>query len=203
MTRARLYSLGRDVLETLALSAVIFVLMHTFVARTYAVYQPSMERTLEPGQHVAIDMLTPRFEGYRRGDIVIFDPPEPWATELRGTPLIKRVIGVGGDRVAIRDGRVAVNGVALNEPYVYAGQATEPVTSVSAWTVPEGSVFVLGDHRGISEDSRTFGTVSVSRIIGRAWLRFLPFDSFGVLPAPTYPPLTGVPQDDASSQPAP
>lgn len=192
-TRRRLLLVGRDVLETVALSALIFLLMNTFVARTYAVYQPSMEQTLEPGQHVAIDMLTPRFDGYRRGDIVIFDAPEPWADAFHGVPLIKRVIGVGGDRISIRDGRVEVNGVALDEPYVYAGQRTEPTTGISAWTVPQGSVFVLGDHREVSEDSRTFGSVSVSRVIGRAWLRFLPFDAFGVLAAPTYPALDNAP----------
>jgi signal peptidase I len=145
-----------------------------------------METTLEPDHHVLIDKLTPRWASYARGDIVVIDPPFATA-ETANTPFIKRVIGVGGDRVELVDGVVVVNGTKLDEPYVYdedgAPQRTEPtIGGASEWLVPQGSVFVLGDHRGSSSDSRAFGPVEVAHVIGRAWLRYWPLDVFGVLP---------------------
>ena len=188
--RRHLTGLARDVLETLLLTLVIFVAMQAFVARVYGVEMASMEGTLEPGQRVVVDELTPRFGGYARGDIVVFQPPAPWDQTLGGQPLIKRVIGVGGDTIMIRDGHVEVNGRMLVEPYVFDGQPTDPSSGRSTWLVPEGELFVLGDHRQASADSRVFGTIPISRVIGRAWLRFLPFDTFGVLSTPVYPDLS-------------
>ena len=77
-----------------------------------------MEQTLEPDQYVLVDKLTPRFDAYKRGDIVVFNPPANWVQQ-QGQPYIKRVIGVGGDTVEIKDGAVYVNGTKLNEPYVF------------------------------------------------------------------------------------
>ena len=79
----------------------MFFLLQTFVARTFGVEQTSMESTLEPGQEVIVDRLTPAFSPYKRGDIVVFSAPEQTG---RQEPLIKRVIGVGGDRVELHDG---------------------------------------------------------------------------------------------------
>jgi signal peptidase I len=101
------------------------------------------------------------------------------------------VIGVGGDTVEVKDGEVYVNGKALVEPYLFAdapGDPPEPtVASQESWTVPAGELFLMGDHRAVSEDSRTFGAVPVASVIGRAWLRYWPVNVFGVLPTPTYP----------------
>ena len=150
-----------------------------------------MERTLEPDQYVLVDKLTPRFDPYNRGDIVVFDPPADWGD--RGTPYIKRVIGEPGDKVEIRhDGLVYVNGVELIEPYLYADDAGNPQVTTApldeaTWTVPEGELFLMGDHRQSSSDSRTFGPVPINRVIGRAWLRYWPINTFGILQTPTYP----------------
>jgi len=142
---------------------------------------------------VLVDKLTPRFDQYHRGDIVVFNPPPAWAQQSDGTPYIKRIIGVGGDTVEIReDGFVYVNGVKLVEPYLYA-QGGEPQPTIpfgqARWVVPQGEFFVMGDHREKSADSRSFGTISASSIIGRAWLRYWPFDTFGILPTPSHPEL--------------
>ena len=182
-----------EVVETLVLTVVIFLGIQTFVAQPYKVQQGSMENTLLPDQYVLVDKLTPRFDTYKRGDIVVFTPPEVWA-QSDGTPYIKRVIGVGGDKIEIHDGKVFVDGVALNEPYVFKGadgqpQETEDPLQMEKWTVPEGELFLMGDHRKSSADSREFGPVDISAVIGRAWLRYWPINTFQILPTPDHPEL--------------
>ena len=180
-----------EIAETLALTLIIFFVIQTFVAQPYQVKQRSMEHTLEPEQYVLVDKITPRFDTYKRGDIVVFKPPPDWVQD-DGTPFIKRVIGLGGDTVDIRDGSVYVNNVKLDEPYLYEeqGDSSPQPTTVQGdehrWVVAAGDLFLMGDHRANSEDSRTFGTVAASDVIGRAWLRYWPFDVFGVLQTPTY-----------------
>jgi signal peptidase I len=177
-----------EIVETLVLTLVIFVVIQNFIAQPYKVQQSSMEQTLLQEQYVLVDKLTPRFDTYKRGDIVVFTPPTDWAGDT-GTPFIKRVIGVGGDVVEIRDGGVSINGIRLDEPYVYTeADGSQQPTSASEdrWAVPVGDLFLMGDHRGDSADSRQFGTVAVDQVIGRAWLRYWPFNTFGVLPTPTY-----------------
>ncbi len=183
-----------EVVETLVLTVVIFLGIQTFVAQPYKVQQNSMENTLLPDQYVLVDKLTPRWAPYIRGDIVVFDPPETWSSGA-GVPFIKRIIGLPGDRVELRDGRVYVNDVALDEPYLFARngdpEPTDPQPGgATVWIVPEGQLLVMGDHRGSSADSRSFGPIEISQVIGRAWLRYWPFDTFGILPTPSHPELT-------------
>jgi len=185
-----------EVIQTLVLTLIIFFVIQNFVAQPYQVQQQSMERTLEPNQYVLVDKLTPRWDAYGRGDIVVFDPPESWTPDP--TPFIKRVIGLPGDIVEVRDdGYVYVNDVQLDEPYTYANDAgiTEPTTAQdqTRWVVPEGQLFVMGDHRRKSADSRVFGPISASDVIGRAFLRYWPIDTFGILETPVYPDVPASP----------
>ena len=179
-----------EVVETLVLTVLIFLGIQTFVAQPYQVEQELMENTLLPGQYVLVDKLTPRFGPYHRGDIVVFRPP---ATVGRDAPFIKRVIGVPGDTVTMDEaGRVSVNGVALDEPYVFIDQgATVPVPDEHSWTVGDDQLFVLGDHRNRSDDSRVFGVIPVDRVVGRAFISYWPPPDIGILQTPTYPPLDG------------
>ena len=181
-----------EVVETLVLTLIIFLVIQTFIAQPYRVEQQSMEQTLEPDQYVLVDKLTPRFDTFKRGDIVVFNPPPDWI-QPDGTPFIKRVIGIGGDSIEIKDGLVYVNNVELDEPYVYQEngipQPTDTSTDPPQWEIPEGELFVMGDHREKSSDSRTFGPIENGDVIGRAWLRYWPFDTFGILPTPTHPEL--------------
>ncbi|HET9851854.1 MAG TPA: signal peptidase I [Candidatus Limnocylindrales bacterium] len=182
--RGRLF----EVVETVALTVVIFLVIQTFVAQPYQVQMTSMENTFLPGHYVLVDKLTPRWAPYLRGDIVVFDPPEA-ATSDRLDPFIKRVIGAPGDTVALQDGKVLVNGIELDEPYLFTGsdgnqEPTDPEGGGTEWVVAEGQLFVMGDHRQASSDSRSFGPIEIGNVIGRAWLRYWPFDAFGLIERP-------------------
>ncbi len=174
-----------EIVETLVLTLVIFFVIQNFVAQPYRVQQQSMEDTLQPGEYVLVDKLTPRFNDYQRGEVVVFTPPETFP-QPDGTPFIKRVIGLPGDEVSIRDGAVYINDARLEEPYVKGG-VTEPPPGQDRWVIPADEYFVMGDNRSNSADSRVFGPVPRDVIIGRAWLRYWPLDTFGVLETPTYP----------------
>jgi signal peptidase I len=107
-----------EVAETLILTLIIFFVIQNFIAQPYQVQQNSMERTLEPGQYVLVDKLTPRWDSYSRGDVIVFNPPPAWTPDP--TPYIKRVIGLPGDVVTVKDdGLVYVNDTPLDEPYTY------------------------------------------------------------------------------------
>ena len=187
-----------EVVETLVLTVVIFLGIQTFVAQPYKVQQESMETTLLPDQYVLVDKLSPRWAAYGYGDIVVFDPPESWSAGS-GVPFIKRIIGLPGDKVDLRDGHVYVNDIAVNEPYIFGTssgdpQPTEPAPGgASSWLVPAGELFVMGDHRGNSADSRSFGPIELSHVLGRAWLRYWPINTFGILPTPAHPELSANP----------
>jgi signal peptidase I len=194
VTRRPMFGCLFEIVETLVLTLIIFLVIQTFVAQPYKVQQQSMEHTLEPDEYVLVDKLTPRFDTYKRGDIVVFSPPADWSRE-DDTPFIKRVIGLGGDTVDIRDGDVFIDGTKLDEPYLFSTTTTDPPqpTTVAGdehrWVIPAGEVFLMGDHRSNSADSRMFGPVETEQVIGRAWLRYWPIDVFGILPTPDYPEL--------------
>jgi len=183
-----------EVLETLVLTVLIFFGIQSFIAQPFKVQQGSMENTLIPDQYVLVDKLSPRWDSYGIGDIIVFNPPQSWA-QGSDVPFIKRVIGVAGDEVELRDGLVYVNGVAIDEPYIFEDQGGPPQVSLPApggathWLIPDGELFVMGDHREDSADSRNFGPIEVSHVVGRAWLRYWPFDTFTILPVPSYPEL--------------
>ncbi len=178
--------------ETIVLTVVVVIAFQAFVAQPYRVEHGSMLSTLHDGEMVLVDKLTPRLGGVHRGDIIVFDPPARDRDD--GAPFIKRVIGLPGERVELRRGLVWVDGVALDESgYLDADQATEPTDTLTAWDVPPHHLFVLGDHRRDSTDSRMawLGMVPLERVIGRAAARYWPIDTATVLGAPSYPGLAG------------
>ena len=187
-----------EIAETLILTIVIFWLIQTFVAQPFKVQQQSMEPTLEPEQYVLVDKITPKFDSYSRGDVVVFNPvlrdgdectaPVEEGSTVDLVPYIKRVIGEPGDVVELTNGEVYVNGVLVEEPYVH-GAPTEPQSDDETWTVEQGRLFVMGDNRENSIDSRSgqIGQVCVGDVVGRAFVRYWPIDTFGILPTPTYP----------------
>ena len=184
-----------EIAETLILTLVIFWVIQTFVAQPFQVQQDSMQGTLEEGQYVLVDKLTPHFDSYSRGDIVVFNPvtheescadPSSDIPAEGDTPFIKRVIGEPGDSVSIREEGVFVNGVEIGEPYIH-GVRTTQLSDEDTWTVPADRLFVMGDNRLNSTDSRSFGPICIREVVGRAWLRYWPLNTLGILQTPTYP----------------
>jgi signal peptidase I len=204
-----------EVASTLILTLVVYFVVTTFVAQPYEVQQESMRSTLEEGQYVLVDKMTPRFDSYSRGDIVVFNPvrraescSDPAVALPDPTPYIKRVIGEPGDLVELRDGDVFVNGVLIFEPYV-RGVATGPLSTQDTWVVEQGRLFVMGDNRTDSVDSRSdrIGEICINDVVGRAFLRYWPLDKIGILQTPTYgevpPPPGATPGPLSSPTPAP
>lgn len=189
-----------EIVETLVLTLVIYLVIHNFVAQPFEVEQGSMMPTVNPGEYVLIDKISPRFNDYQRGDIVVFQPPEGFGQG--GVPFIKRVIGLPGDTVSLENGRVFVapagaSAVRLDEPYVVRGidgtaAPTQPrnAEGTTSWTIEPGTYFVMGDNRPDSQDSRFFGPVNRKLIVGRAWLRYFPLDRVGLVVRPTYDGLS-------------
>lgn len=160
-----------DLLETLILSVLIFLVINTVSARI-RVESVSMQPTLYEGDFVIVNRLAYRFGEPGRGDIIVFRPP----TNPQAEPYIKRVIGLPGDRIHVENGVVAVNGVALREPYIKS-----PPNYTGTWVVPQDSLFVLGDNRNNSSDSHQWGMVPLSEVIGTAEVIYLPVSHWQVL----------------------
>lgn len=190
--------------ETLLLTLVVVVGVQTFVAQPYRVERESMLDTLQDGTMVLVDKLVTRTGGLGRGDIIVFTPPDRDGDD--GTPFIKRIIGLPGESVELRDGAVLIDGVPLDESgYVYEGQATLPTDTISRWQVSPGHLFVLGDHRQDSTDSRMgwLGEIPDEAVIGRAIASYWPLETATVLAAPAYPELTRTAAVEAMAQPGP
>lgn len=178
-----------ELIETLVLTLVIFFVIQNFVAQPFNVHMSSMEHSFEPDQYVLVDRLSHLWSPYARGQVVVFQSPELGEPD----PFIKRVIGLPGETVEVKDGKVFVNGTALDEPYLFRDEAgliqpTEPSNGVSRWVVPPGELFVMGDHRQVSVDSRSFGPIPISSVIGRAILRYWPLSEVELVQTPAYGP---------------
>ncbi|CAN5619173.1 MAG: signal peptidase I [Chloroflexi bacterium] len=190
-----------EVVETLVLTLLIYLVIHNFVAQPFEVQQSSMFPTIVNGEYILIDKLTTRFDGYHYGDVVVFDPPTSSGPAGDGIPFIKRIIGMPGDTITLENGRVFItqpggNPIRIEEPYVRrqddgSSAATIPAdaTGTFEWEVPDESFFVMGDNRPDSQDSRAFGPISEELVLGRAWLRYFPLERIGILSRPSYPSL--------------
>jgi signal peptidase I len=170
-----------EVVQIVLVAALLYLVVSSFVTQPFAVEMDSMEPSITAGDHLLVDRLSPRWDEYARGEIVVFNAPAPYDTD--GVPYLKRIIGVPGDRVQLENGRVYLTEqggatARVGEPYLDAGTTTLPQGPDGAisWEVGEDEYVVLGDNRGGSIDSRTFGPIHRSRIIGRAWVRYLPLD---------------------------
>ncbi len=167
----------RDVLESVVLAVVLFLVLQNTVQNT-VVEGSSMEPSLVDGQRLLVNKLAYRFSSPQRGDIVVFHAPhEP------GKDFIKRIIGLPGEKVEVRDGRVYINDQLLEEDYL-------PRTAGYSWgprIVGPDEYFVLGDNRGNSNDSHTWGMLPADLIVGKAWISLWPLERIG--------PLTGASGD--------
>ncbi len=165
-------SLLREFAEALLPALVIVLVINTFVAQATRVDGHSMTPNLLDGERLIIEKMSYRFDPPQRGDIIVIDPPSH-----TGPPLIKRVIGLPGEMVSVEQGHVLINGEPLDEPYL-----PEPTRGAYASSlVPEGHVFVMGDNRAASNDSRAFGPIAYQHIVGKAWLRYWPIQQISLV----------------------
>ena len=157
----------KEAAGTILPAVLIALFVNVFVAQAMVVHGPSMQPNLHYDQRVMVEKVTYRLmHGPRRGDVVVIDVPG------EDEPLIKRVVALPGETVEVRGGRVFVDGQLQEEPWTTRqGGPDYPPT-----VMPPLYVFVLGDNRGSSRDSRSFGPVSVDQIVGRAWFIYWPPD---------------------------
>jgi signal peptidase I len=183
---------ARELIETLIIAALLFFGMR-LIMPAVVVDGVSMVPSLQNTEHLLENRLAYRnieiggkryylFHAPKRGDIVVINPPV-----AHDKPFIKRMIGLPGDTILIRDGKVMVNGVALNETYIAETPRYTYPTSGQPYTLGPDEYFVLGDNRNASEDSHFFGPIHASAIMGKTWIAFWPKDSIGFLPRPVYP----------------
>lgn len=167
-------------MKTIGLSIFLAFGIRTALAQSYFIPSGSMEPTLKINDRFMVDKLSYHFKNPQRGDIVVFNPPDVVLKEenLDSDLFVKRIVGLPGDNVEVKGGRVYVNNRPLQENYI----ANKPSYTWGPRTVPTNSYLVLGDNRNDSYDGHFWGFVPRDRIIGRAIVRFWPLDRMGGLP---------------------
>jgi signal peptidase I len=145
--------------------------MRTYVVQTFYIPSGSMEPTLNPGDRILVDKLSYHLHAVHRGDIIVFARPPGETLEPGVNDLVKRVIGLPGETISGQNGQVYINGKPLAEPWLPKGVVTGNFAPVH---IPKGYYFVMGDNRGFSSDSRVFGPISGSLIVGRVVMRIWP-----------------------------
>lgn len=194
------HSFWRELPVLVVIAFVVALLIKTFLLQAFYIPSASMEPTLVEGDRVLVEKVSYRFGEPKRGDVVVFEKEfgtvypvhdDPWwedvASALKGLfgfptggtqDFIKRVVAVEGDTVEGREGRVYVNGEPVEEPYLAEGTETTPFGAVE---VPKDMIFVMGDNRGNSDDSRAFGPIPVEEVVGHAFLLLWPPSDFDTL----------------------
>jgi signal peptidase I len=197
-----------ETIKTIGVSVVLALAMRQFVAEARFIPSGSMEPTLLVDDRLIIDKVSYKFSNPQRGDIVVFDPTDTLKAQKYTEAFIKRVIGLPGDKVEVRDDKVTINGKSLEENYpstIHPDQMikiyndkNQKDPSIPLWsaeskgpdyqgTVAPGQYLVLGDHRSNSLDGRVWGFVPKDRIVGKALVRFWPLNRLGGLdPKPAY-----------------
>lgn len=165
--------------KIILIALVISLLVRTYVAEARVIPSESMLPTLKIGDRLIVDKIFYEINGIKdiqRGDIVVFDPP-PAANSKSDIPFIKRVIGLPGETISIKRGTVYINGEPLDESYL----SEEPAGDFKPLIIPDGTIFLMGDNRNNSHDSRFWGPLPFQNIIGVAEFRYYPFNEIGIL----------------------
>lgn len=189
----------RELPILLGVAIVVAIVVRAFVLQTFFIPSGSMEHTLNINDRVLVNKLVYDYRDPRRGEVIVFTSPRSWRTTPDEKDFIKRVIGVGGDHVVCCDtrGRLMVNGTSLDEPYLNPDGGAGLPSSPDSFdvVVPRGRLWVMGDNRFFSGDSRerylrtnhdmNASTIPISAVIGRAFVLFWPAGRAGWLPVPS------------------
>jgi signal peptidase I len=196
-----LLAVVRETVVLVALAVLLAVVFKTFLVAAFYIPSGSMESTLNISDRVLVEKVSYRFGDVQRGDVVVFVHDDPgFETAGPSNPVagffsslgqavgvvppsdrdfIKRVVGLPGDTITCRGGKVFRNGAPVDEPYLDPGTQTENCARTT--TVPPGELFVMGDNRGNSQDSRAFGPIDRDDVVGRAFVRIWPLNHIGWL----------------------
>jgi len=166
----------------LLLALALAVGLRTFVIQTYSIPSGSMIPTLLVGDRILVDKLSYHLHAVHRGDVVVFATPPKEIPVLMVNDLVKRVIGLPGETISSGPrGEVFINGKLISQPWLTANARSHPGPAIRKQKIPAGMIFVMGDNRGSSDDSRFIGPVSESLIVGRAVLGFWPLSHIHLL----------------------
>lgn len=186
----------REIIETLLLVISIYALVNLSTAR-FVVEGSSMEPNFHSDEFVIVSRLAYIIGDPERGDVIVFH-----FDEERKRDFIKRIVGLPGETVEMREGRVYINGVLLDEPYI-EDHCRPTLCSDEIWQLGEDDFFVLGDNRNSSQDSHDFGAIDREQIIGRAWVRYWPVEAWQIIPHHDYHNIPEEPLPPPSVTPAP
>lgn len=170
-----------DFLETIVVSLAIFAVVYIFLFQPHQVDGKSMEPNFHNAEYILTDKISYRISSPKRGDVVVFHSPQDAETDF-----IKRIVGVPGDLVMVKDGHFYLNGTRLDEEYINDPGKVAPgrfLREGATAEVPNGQYLVMGDNRLHSSDSREWGFVPRTNIVGRAFFRYWPIDVFGTIPS--------------------
>lgn len=170
-----------DVIEVIVLAVGIFLIVYLLILRPHKIKGQSMHPTFPDAEYLLTEKISYYRHNPERGDVVVFKPP------ISEDEFIKRVIGLPGDTLMIKDGKVYLNNKLLNEDYIKVN--TNPSSFLEegiSYTVPAGNYFVMGDNRPHSSDSRAWGPITKDSITGKAWLVYWPYTNSGFVPKPNY-----------------
>ncbi len=182
--------LGESVESLLFAWVVVFVILKPFFIQAFYIPSESMVPTLQVRDRLLVAKFPYWIRGPQRGEIMVFKAPPNADRDGVERDYIKRAIGLPGERLEVREGRVWINGEALTEPYIQE-PADDPFGPI---IVPDGHYFMMGDNRNSSADSRHWGPLARERIVGKAWIRFWPLDKLGFLGKPDYEAIPEQPQ---------
>lgn len=179
-----------DLVETVAISLSIFLVVYLFLMQPHQVNGQSMIPNFQDGEHVMTDKISYKFREPMRGEIVVFhSPPAAGCVEGTGCDFIKRIIGIPGDRVAVRENAIWINGEKLPEPYIPSNFEILPGRATldqEIYLAPD-EYFVSGDNRPHSSDSRFWGPITKDEIVGRVFLRYWPVNEMSLIKKAEYP----------------
>lgn len=173
-----------DILEVIVFAFAIFLFLYLLVMQPHKIKGVSMMPNFPDGEFLLTDKVTYRFKEPKRGDVIIFKAPVAEDEEF-----IKRIIGLPGEKVMLKEGHFYINGKILDESYIASDVYTNPgnfLLENEEYTVPTGKYFVVGDNRPHSSDSRFWGPVDLKAFNGRAWLIYWPLSSFGTVKGTSY-----------------
>jgi signal peptidase I len=170
-----------DILEVIVLAVGIFLIVYLLILRPHKIKGQSMDPTFPDGEYILTEKVSYYRNDPKRGDVIVFKPP------ISEDEFIKRVIGLPGETVMIRNNKVFINDIELKEDYIkvdtYGGSF---LNEGEKYTVPAGNYFVIGDNRPHSSDSRAWGPITKKVITGKAWLIYFPFNLGGFVEEPEY-----------------